>query len=1712
MNRSSKTKAISTELTSGAGFNYEAFVVAYYLSSLLRRETAQGQPGIVTSVAVQQKNHGHPMDDLVVEFDDAGKKRILGLQIKTSLTVGDNKDFREIVVSALETQALTTFTKDADKCGFVAEHISVKNLRNLNRLIDWSENNPDGSGFKVAIDNAGKEQQNLRNKLLSIIATPDIDAEANFYRHFVAQNIREDFMKPEFVNRLQELVISNEDGQRLPLFNHLYQIAREGAETAKTWTRGTLLEELRGVFKLKAIPYFEADIDRFDMHSTSALDAVSDKVGGFHVERDELQGKIEEQLDKHRVVSISGLPGCGKSVVLKRFAEKARSNGPVIFIRDDRIDGNDWVGFATKLNLNNANVVPLLQEIGSVGTPILFIDGIDRIRLDQRNVIIDLINFIHNDSSLSNWKVLVTSRDQGLETFHTWFPKNIYAKTGIGSVSVESFSDDEVKILADEVPQLRNLLFGDEAVKEIARRPFFTSILAHSASENFEPKTEIDLIAAWWERAGHHTISDTVPQRRCAIIDMAEKGARNLGQSISVRKLEKATMDQIAALKADQIIREDPGGVSYSFAHDIFFEWAFFQLLIERQNYWIDALREAGEPPLLGRVVRLKAQVAMAKKGRWTEGYRLLAKNKNLRKQWQREWLTAPPFTSEFHSIIEEFNALVDEDNFALLEKMLVWFQAQHTIPNERLANLQESENVLKHIDKQLLAYQHAWPSDFYAWGRLIDWIIGRVDTIPIKLIPQVLDIFNIWQNVFLRLPNPKSEAILKCVNKWLIRSEKGDLYESNEKGARRFGYLLDSEFNKSLRSCLLLSAKSYPDFAKDLFKRYSADKECLGKIYSELIMFSVVMAEVDPALLADLVETELLEELPLEKCARQKKHPFGGYRWHPRDTSINDSDYSLWNQFLGYEPFTSLFKNSPDVALRLVRNLANHKTESWKQNLDIRKQEEDAHTPTPIPIQIEFPWGAQEFWGDQHVYSWGYGNPIAGPLEIAFLVLKNWAFEEINSGRSASEAIKEIVKDNNCYAILGIAVQLILETQETTETTLAIVTCQRLWADDISRSIQEPSENVDGRKGHKQDIISLATFFALSADEGIRDAFKSALARFPDNLPFEWEEQKANAQSVANLKERAEQWAGFGDAENYKQAPYGENHIVTFYDAPKALTDEGQKRLEANNAYFKRVSSISLADKSLEYGEFADDFCLDEAITYANSIDDKGLYMERGRYDPSGSESAITSIAACVIRFGDPKSDDYEWAWEIMTRTEAMKFPDVSLDHHSLVPFHPIKYLIIALQHDRGLANPRPDSAERLLKLTIHPNVNLKELAFEALFADKDNHLRWVACQLAANLCIRHRGHPTDSGWDHSEDQQANQNKLVSALNAFKEQKITAMPNIPPAWVNENDGQERIMPDPFMDNQLAVKIFAKMPIEAWMQSSIHRPLFEAFLLKLVRWTVDIITPLSGEIKGERYHAGESYKWNRAFGDLLARVVPLVSLDFMRSKLLGPFFVNKENALVVLSSFVETVVCRHVYDAEEIHPNAISLLDDCAKRVVDKQTFRSINWQTGEIYDHKMEWLISALLFVYHRENAPDAVRYENGDWSEIDAIMPIVDKMVRHIGWSSYVMNDFLSLCECVGESYPISKFAQQVNVALSAASNTSAKWNELLLPPRIAAIVQRQADWNHPLSDEDAHALLKILDALIDLGDRRSAALEQTEAFRSIQECAPDANPYAG
>ena len=149
-----------------------------------------------------------------------------------------------------------------------------------------------------------------------------------------------------------------------------------------------------------------------------------------------------------------------------------------------------------------------------------------------------------------------------------------------------------------------------------------------------------------------------------------------------------------------------------------------------------------------------------------------------MRRQWQREWLTAPPFTPAFEGAKPEFAALLKADGFALFEKVLVWFQAQHTIPSPLV--LGNIKSPVEGLDNVAVADMLGWPSDFAAWGRLIDWIISESDSIPVRLIPRILEVFDVWQNAAADLKNGRSKAILELANTWLLRFEKGELRDKS--------------------------------------------------------------------------------------------------------------------------------------------------------------------------------------------------------------------------------------------------------------------------------------------------------------------------------------------------------------------------------------------------------------------------------------------------------------------------------------------------------------------------------------------------------------------------------------------------------------------------------------------------------------------------------------------------------------------------------------------------------------------------------------------------------------------------------------------------------------------------------------------------------------------------------------------------------------------
>lgn len=119
---------------------------------------------------------------------------------------------------------------------------------------------------------------------------------------------------------------------------------------------------------------------------------------------------------------------------------------------------------------------------------------------------------------------------------------------------------------------------------------------------------------------------------------------------------------------------------------------------------------------------------------------------------------------------------------------------------------------------------------------------------------------------------------------------------------------------------------------------------------------------------------------------------------------------------------------------------------------------------------------------------------------------------------------------------------------------------------------------------------------------------------------------------------------------------------------------------------------------------------------------------------------------------------------------------------------------------------------------------------------------------------------------------------------------------------------------------------------------------------------------------------------------------------------------------------------------------------------------------------------------------------------SEISCILPLIDRFVRAGGWTASVMDPYLTLCERARVNYPAEDFANQVLAIIGNGPDHLKGWHGTFLPARIAELVQHFAHRDAPMTQNLAQKFLRILDILVDMGDRRSAALQLGEAFREI------------
>ena len=646
----------SPELTGGTGFIFEHTVAARYLVNLLSESVAYSAEGyIVQRVALQQAPE-EPLDDLIVDAIGSSDETIrLSFQVKRTLVIScakTNTDFREVVINSWKTLKKDSFRQSTDRYGVITASITDKKYRGLTTICEWARNSDVAESFITRFNNdqnghSSARHQEIKDTIVSLLtetigSSPSPEDLHEFFRHFLC--IRVDLLHEgstslaEPINLLTNALHESDRTRSLDLWKALLKISGEGAGNKAIFNRVTLLNLLKGYFRFSPAQSLCNDIKVLNQKADEAIEDISSSILGVEISRKQLLDKVTAGAKQHRFTQIQGLPGAGKSVVLKLLAQDLRNTGSILFLKHDMLSGCSWLEFANSIGLRNTDIKLLLTEISATGTPYLLIDGIDRVGANQRKIITALINKILAAPEFDDWNIIVTARDAGIEPLRTWLPEKLFDKDGASIIDVPAFNDKEAQELSESIPALRDLLFGAERVREIARRPFFTSILAKEISttgncNSFTLKSEIDLISKWWSGGGGYSAESNIPQRQQALMNLAESNVYRLGSYIKISGLKEETISLLDTLIKDGVIQNQNQGHTIKFAHDIFFEWAFFHCLIDSENDWIEKITSIGEPPALGHTVQLLSQRSLID-GTWKKHAALLRSNTELRLQW----------------------------------------------------------------------------------------------------------------------------------------------------------------------------------------------------------------------------------------------------------------------------------------------------------------------------------------------------------------------------------------------------------------------------------------------------------------------------------------------------------------------------------------------------------------------------------------------------------------------------------------------------------------------------------------------------------------------------------------------------------------------------------------------------------------------------------------------------------------------------------------------------------------------------------------------------------------------------------------------------------------------------------------------------------------------------------------------------------------------
>ncbi len=1447
---SSEPSAASPYATGGGGVDLETEVVSYYLAAAVTRSISRGLPdAVVGSVTVQAAAQGEPLDDLVIHGERADGHAKLSIQVrrKVSLTQGD-AEFADIVRRVWQTLSAPEFHDGVDAAG-VAIGVYQRHVdEHYQRTLTWARTTPTSTDFvRRLTEGYSHEKQRTfvticRSHLTNVFGRDATDDEVwRFLRAFVvlyfdfqAEGSR-DLALTEATLR-GALPLENAHNAA-DLRNELVRIAMRLKRSGGLATTDSLRTVIGGRFAIRETADVRGDLRRLRGHAEHILGDVSRTIADVALPRADIVVEANEALDTSAIVFVVGAPGAGKSAVVATMYEDAAREGAVLLISGERLFGTGWDTFAHGLG-----VVSELREIlattGVSATPTIFIDGIDRAETaDKRRIVNDLLRTVStvNATRSRPWKIVASCRDQNVQAVLEWttFPSEPPQKI----VTVPALSTPEVAVVVGRVPQLRAIAF-DTRLSPVTHNAFMLARLTDARIlQNLPagPLTEVTLTGVWWR----HVVSDGTPAGRSAqqaLIRIAE--ALLAGDAATAAATDS---DVLHGLENARIIVVDPTTLVPRFLHDIYEDWVLYHATELHRDQMRGFVTGAVQPFRLRRAVRLYG-CALLERGDVEEWHATLAMFESdpaLAARWRFAFLSSPLLSVRSDELLASIRETLFADNGRRLIELLRAARTLEVAPN--LANAAFFADLAESHDEVLALLLHEPQPRWSVWISLLRWLLSQPD-VPIAARDEAVRILELWQ-----IHTPERaihrDAVADTAWTWL-----------GDKAAMTFARDEDEKaYYQRLRRVVFRSADVRPENVKTMVHAIAGhwSDDARDQLLKESQSASRYIAK-------EYVDAVLKILLP-RRDDRDEDDWHLDYGFPP----IRD----MYPPAHVRPPFLTVLRENEAEGLRLIHVLANTAIDRW------RRKQMNRWDPigTPVPATLTFPWGTQDFWGGPREYYWFRGDSV-GPHAVvsALMALEFWMEQQLSDGRGAEELFQTVLTGSRCIALPALCLGLTLQfPTECLRSALPLLSHPILWLYDVQRVVQDMTgttnfdptgrnefinklrKDRDQQPQRRTDIRTLSPQYLFNADQELTERFSAAIARFTEDIPVLYEEQRTSAAFLEDTRRTLARYQAAATRDNYRLRQ-AEEGIYLEVEMPRAIVEQDASENERLRESQLWTALWMWGENTLKNQAPAESMSATEVIDHVRRLYKPELFAVPLSFAGIGADTflvqgvaaataALAGICADAVRAAD--------AQPLMRKAllAAAATPEGELergDPQTQLPWHPRAYAARGLGALIRDGDSSDDVREAYLRVAGSPSFSITTAASLVLPAiwTADRDLVWRAVVLTV---VRSKISP----WRRDENS-ANSVAVDAAVNALHDNQPVSLP--------------RICTDDDFYFHVFNAGFTGVPLLEILADATYGANFRTLIEELVGWT---LTQHAGADRREQI---DLYEWTTSFGDLLA--------------------------------------------------------------------------------------------------------------------------------------------------------------------------------------------------------------------------------------------------